>query len=69
MTFPKPVMTISELEAMGFPRKALYVWASMPGFPRITMPGGRRILVDTKAFNKFLAQKEVEREIREELKR
>lgn len=66
MTFPKPIMTISELEAMGFPRKALYEWGKRPDFPKVTMPGGRKILVDTKEFRKFLAQIEVELELSRE---
>ena len=54
MTYPKPLMSITELVKMGFPRDMLYKAAHAKGAERyiIRTPGGGKILFDTEKFER-----------------
>jgi hypothetical protein len=55
MTYPKPLMSITELVKMGFPRDMLYKAAHAQGCERyiIRTPGGGKILFDVEKWEKM----------------
>lgn len=55
MTYPKPLMSITELVKMGFPRDMLYKAAHAQGCERyiIRTPGGGKILFYVEKWEKM----------------
>jgi hypothetical protein len=55
MTYPKPLMSITELNKLGFPRDLLYKAAHAQGCERyiIRTPGGGKILFDTEKWERI----------------
>ena len=54
MNYPKPIMSISELVKMGFPKELLYKAAHAKGSERYVTktPGRGKFLFDTEKFEK-----------------
>lgn len=54
MVYPKPLMSITELVKLGFPRDMLYKAAHAQGCERyiIRTPGGGKILFDVEKWEK-----------------
>lgn len=55
MVYPKPLMSITELVKLGFPRDMLYKAAHAQGCERyiIRTPGGGKILFDVEKWEKM----------------
>lgn len=54
MNYPKPIMSITELTKLGFPRDLLYKASHAQGSEKyiIRTPGGGKILFDTERWEK-----------------